>query len=80
MGCCSSKKAAAVMTPKATHNGVKELKSNYHISSDTKVLGAGAFGKVFLSGSIADPSFKVAIKVLKKDKIGAHIEAIKEEV
>jgi len=44
------------------------------------VLGAGAFGKVFLSESIADPSFKVAIKVLNKQKLGRKIEDIKEEV
>jgi serine/threonine protein kinase len=50
--------------------GVHELKNLYRITSDTKVLGAGAFGKVFLSESIADPSFKVAIKVLNKAKLG----------
>ena len=57
-----------------------ELKQNYRISATTKVLGAGAFGKVFLSESIADPSFKVAIKVINKTKLKDHIDAIKEEV
>ena len=38
------------------------------------------FGKVFLSESIVDPSFKVAIKVLNKAKLKDHIEVIKEEV
>lgn len=52
------------------HSGVHELKQNYNISLDTKVLGAGAFGKVFLSENIASPSFKVAIKVLNKVKLG----------
>jgi hypothetical protein len=33
----------------ASHHGVHELKMNYKISADTKVLGAGSFGKVFLS-------------------------------
>jgi calcium-dependent protein kinase len=61
-------------------SGVKELKLNYKISADTKVLGAGSFGKVFLSESIEDPSFKVAIKVLNKKKIGEDIAAIREEV
>ena len=50
--------------------GVHELKQNYSITGETKVLGAGAFGKVFLSHNIADPSHKVAIKVLNKVKLG----------
>lgn len=29
--------------------GVHELKQNYHIDSKTKVLGVGAFGRVFLT-------------------------------
>ena len=62
------------------HCGVKELKLNYRIASDTKVLGAGAFGKVFLSESVADRSFKVAIKVLNKSKLKDNIAQIKEEV
>lgn len=43
-------------------------------------MGAGSFGKVFLSESIADSSFKVAIKVLNKAKLKDNLEAIKEEV
>lgn len=71
MGCCKSKNHN-VQAPKSNNNsqGVRELKMNYRISSDTKVLGAGAFGKVFLSESIANPAFKVAIKVLNKAKLG----------
>ena len=30
-------------------NGAKELKQNYKIDNGTKVLGNGAFGKVFLT-------------------------------
>ena len=60
-----------------THHGVHELKQNYRISASTKILGAGAFGKVFLSENIADPSFEVAIKVLNKDKLKDRIEAIR---
>jgi calcium-dependent protein kinase len=56
------------------------LKQLYKITESTKVLGAGAFGKVFLSESIYDPTFKVAIKVINKKKIGEHINTIKEEV
>jgi hypothetical protein len=29
--------------------GAKELKQNYVIDNNTKVLGSGAFGKVFLT-------------------------------
>lgn len=29
--------------------GAKELKQNYQIDNNTKVLGSGAFGKVFLT-------------------------------
>ena len=32
-----------------THQGVHQLKQNYKISAQTQVLGAGSFGKVFLS-------------------------------
>lgn len=53
---------------------------NYRISADTKVLGAGSFGKVFLSESIEDPNFKVAIKVLNKKKLGSQLEQLMCEV
>ena len=53
---------------------------NYKITNDTKVLGAGAFGKVFLSESLADPTFRVAIKVINKAKLGRKINDLKEEV
>ena len=35
---------------------------------------------MFLSENIADPSFKVAIKVLSKAKLKENIKAIREEV
>ena len=56
------------------------LKNNYKISQNTRILGAGSFGKVFLSESTANPDFKVAIKVINKEKVKDNIEAIKEEV
>jgi hypothetical protein len=37
------------------------------------VLGSGAFGKVFATHSIKDPSIKVAIKVLDKFKMADNI-------
>lgn len=68
MGCMNSS------TKTKAKSGVAELKLNYKISNDTEVLGAGAFGKVFLSESIANPEHKVAIKVLNKHKLGDYIE------
>lgn len=59
---------------------MSQLKQNYKITNDTKVLGAGSFGKVFLSHNISDPNFQVAIKVLNKAKLKDNIAAIKEEV
>jgi calcium-dependent protein kinase len=59
---------------------MESLKRNYKISSDSRILGAGQFGKVFLSESIANPDFKVAIKVINKDKLKENLDAIKEEV
>ena len=46
--------------------GVHELKQNYHIDSKTKVLGVGAFGRVFLTTNKHDKNLQVAIKVLDK--------------
>ena len=60
--------------------GAKELKANYQIDNSTKVLGSGAFGKVFMTYNKNLTEFKVAIKVLNKNKLKEHIEAIQEEV
>jgi hypothetical protein len=64
MGCCikttarqSDGLSPTKDAPSTGHHGVHELKLNYKISSSTKVLGAGSFGKVFLSENIADPTF-----------------------
>lgn len=83
MGCLnsnSSKNPIKAYQYDRMHQGVKELKQNYRIGIDTKILGAGSFGKVFLSESVADPSFRVAIKVLNKSKLGRKIDNIKDEV
>ena len=60
--------------------GVNELKQNYVIDGKTKVLGSGAFGKVFMTTNKVDTSLKVAIKVLDKEKLKDNIECIMEEV
>ena len=57
------------MRNSAGEQGIEALKQNYVISKDTRVLGAGAFGKVFLSKNKHDASFEVAIKVLDKVKL-----------
>lgn len=44
------------------------------------MVGSGAYGKVFLSHSIQDPSFKVAIKVLNKERYWKDLAMINEEV
>ena len=60
--------------------GARELKANYQIDNNTKVLGTGAFGKVYLTYNKAKPDFQVAIKVLSKIKLKDNLEAILEEV
>ena len=56
------------------------MKKNYHIDSKTKVLGIGAFGRVFQTNNKHDTNFKVAIKVLDKEQLREEIEYIMEEV
>ena len=60
--------------------GAKELKQNYEIDNKTTVLGSGAFGKVFLTRNKHDKNLQVAIKVMNKNKLRDHLDAIKEEV
>ena len=60
--------------------GARELKNNYHIENNTQVLGTGAFGKVFLTHNKHNKSHMVAIKVMNKNKLKDHLDAIQEEV
>ena len=73
MGCCSLKKVQARRAEKF-NTVMDNLKRNYKISADSRILGAGMFGKVFLSESIANPDLKVAIKVINKDKVKENLE------
>merc|ERR1719464_202390 len=60
--------------------GVHELKQNYVIDNKTKVLGVGAFGRVFMTTNKFETNFHVAIKVLDKHKLAENIDCIMEEV
>lgn len=63
---------------KQTLGATAQIKKKYNI--ETKVLGSGAFGKVFLASSVADSDFKVAIKVIPKKKIEGEIEQLMDEI
>jgi serine/threonine protein kinase len=43
-------------------------------------LGSGSFGKVFMTTNKQDKNFKVAIKVMDKEKLGQNIGLIIDEV
>ena len=60
----------------AQKQGAKELKQNYNIDNNTKVLGSGAFGKVFLTFNKHNTEHQVAIKVMNKKKLSDHLDAI----
>ena len=60
--------------------GAKELKQNYMIDHNTKVLGQGTFGKVFETFNKHNSDHKVAIKVLNIKKLQDQIETIMQEV
>jgi hypothetical protein len=70
-----------MIDPVAARTGGADLRNNYSICSTNQILGAGAFGKVFLSHNIADPSLQVAIKLFNKTKLTMkEVTRIKEEV
>jgi hypothetical protein len=67
MGSCNTTSGST--DPKKV-GGAAELTRKYKIQS--KVLGAGSFGKVFLGTNLADSSHKVAIKAITKKKLGEN--------
>ena len=56
------------------------MKQNYKLGPKQRLLGAGAYGKVFLSESQHNSEFKVAIKVLDKQKMKYNMENIRDEI
>ena len=60
--------------------GKIELKNNYKFDNYTKVIGSGAFGKVYLTHNLYNEDHKVAVKVLNKIKLRGHLDAIDEEI
>ena len=74
MGCCIGKGTSHskyVLRKQKT-----QIFRRYHIDNKAELLGAGAYGKVILSHNLADPSIKVAIKVMAKAAIGYNIANI----
>ena len=43
------------------------------------VIGGGSFGKVFRGHSTSDKKYKVAIKVINKEKVKTNVDYIKQE-
>ena len=63
---------------KRAEGATSQIKKKYKI--ETKVLGSGAFGKVFMATSVSDENFKVAIKVISKRKLEDDIDQLKDEI
>ena len=49
-------KVAIAVNKARQQQGVRELKQNYLIDTNTQVLGSGAFDKVFKTHNIKDPN------------------------
>lgn len=81
MGCnTTTLKQPVQLKQKYDHSGATELKKNYKIDKNSKILGKGAYGKVYLSENRTNPNLKVAIKVLNKTLIGNDIKCLLEEI
>lgn len=82
MGCSNSSNIdnpKSYRSPKKLTNGATaQIKKKYNIA--TKVLGSGAFGKVFMGTSVNDENFKVAIKVIPKRNIKDEIDQLMDEI
>jgi serine/threonine protein kinase len=63
---------------KSVDGATAQIKKKYKIES--KILGSGAFGKVFMATSVVDKNFKVAIKVISKKKLDDEVDQLKDEI
>ena len=60
--------------------GHHELSLNYDITPSSRLLGSGAYGRVFHTKNKQYQDLEVAIKVLDKQKLQEDIDLIIEEV
>lgn len=65
---------------KSEQQGAFELKQNYKIDKTAKLLCRGNSSRVFLSESLKNPDFKVAIKVLDKQKMTYNFQTVMKEI
>jgi len=63
---------------KISTGATAQIKMKYKI--ENKILGAGAFGKVFMATSVTDENSKVAIKVMNKKKLEQDLDQLKDEI
>ena len=60
-------------------SGMKELKVNYKVTHDCKVIANSEAGKVIISHNKINPDNKVVIKIIKRNKIeDVFLESVKK--
>lgn len=78
MGNCQGAKINKDNVTRVRHAG-KQVKKSYNVSN--KIIGKGAFAKVYMGQSIANPDLKVAVKTINKLYMGDEdLKAIGDEV
>jgi hypothetical protein len=60
--------------------GKEQMKKTYDFSSVPKEIGKGAFGQVVVTHSVADPGFKVAVKIMNKASYSINLEYLDDEI
>jgi len=78
MGNCQGAKINGPNVVRSRHAG-KQIKKYYKVSKD--IIGKGAFAKVYMGHSVANPGLKVAVKIINKLYLGEEdLNAIGDEV